>query len=153
MLHKAHDDRLILQRTGAVTDAARFTLPRETKLFIDTGYTHVDLFDYWGEFAFNWLDSSAWADITTLHAQDAGFLSGADIGGAMGCNAIFTAEEFNTVIGADLGALITAYTLADKIIFRQRPWWANVSLSELLNLESCVSHRGFKAESNCGKYA
>lgn len=71
----------------------------------------------------------------------------------MGRNAIFTAEKLDTVIGADLCALITADTLADKVIFRQRPWWANVSLSELLNLESCVSHRGFKAESNCGKYA
>lgn len=37
----------------------------------------------------------------------------------MGRNAIFTAEEFDTVIGADLGALITAYTLTDKVIFSQ----------------------------------
>ncbi len=56
---------------------------------------------------------------------------------------IFTAKEFDTVIWADLGALITADTLTDKVIFRESPWWANISLSELLYLKGRAGNREF----------
>lgn len=127
LFHPADSNGDILQRAGAVTDTAGFSLIGETQALVYSRLAHLDIIEDRPGLMLNLLNSAGGTNLATFHAQDAGLFPWDQVRRIVGGDAVLHTEEFNTAVGAGLPALATTDTTTDELIFSQTAGRAQIA--------------------------